>query len=63
MTLSAIDVWCATAASRAVHSVSVLGARALTWNETRRTRAILSRLSAHELNDIGLTRGDIENLR
>lgn len=30
------------------------------WNNERRTRAILSRLSAHELNDIGLCRGDID---
>ena len=30
------------------------------WNDTRRTNKILSRLSAQELDDIGLTRGDID---
>lgn len=30
------------------------------WNDTRRTRKALSQLSAHELDDIGLTRGDID---
>lgn len=32
------------------------------WNNERRTRAILSRLSTHELNDIGLERGDIDSI-
>jgi uncharacterized protein YjiS (DUF1127 family) len=32
------------------------------WNEARRTRAILSKLSAQELDDIGLTRGDIDDI-
>ena len=30
------------------------------WNDTRITRASLSRLSAHELEDIGLSFGDID---
>ena len=30
------------------------------WNKARRTRAVLSRLSAHELDDIGICRGDID---
>ena len=30
------------------------------WNDARITRSMLSRLSAHELDDIGLCRGDIE---
>ena len=30
------------------------------WNKARRTRAILSRMSTHELNDIGISRGDID---
>jgi len=30
------------------------------WNDARATRATLSRLSEHELRDIGLTRGDID---
>lgn len=39
--------------------VTLLGAIA-DWNDTRRTRNVLSQLSAHELDDIGLTRGDID---
>ena len=30
------------------------------WNDTRRTVAALRKLSANQLDDIGLTRGDIE---
>ena len=32
------------------------------WNDTRLTRKALSALSDHELDDIGLTRGDVERL-
>lgn len=32
------------------------------WNDVRRTRNILHKLSAHELDDIGLSRGDIDRL-
>lgn len=31
------------------------------WNDARKTRAALSQLSDHELDDIGLTRGDISS--
>ncbi|MBW7921559.1 MAG: DUF1127 domain-containing protein [Rubellimicrobium sp.] len=31
-----------------------------TWNDARATRATLSRLSEHELRDIGLSRNEIE---
>ena len=31
-----------------------------TWNDARVTRKSLSQLSAHELDDIGLSRGDID---
>ena len=51
----------ASAADRALLSLSGLVSGILHWNETRRTRAALSQLTAHELEDIGLTRGDIEN--
>lgn len=34
----------------------------LTWNDRRATQKMLSKLSDHELEDIGLTRGDILNL-
>ncbi|MYF89712.1 MAG: DUF1127 domain-containing protein [Boseongicola sp. SB0676_bin_33] len=32
------------------------------WNKARRTRAVLSRLSTHELDDIGISRGDIDSI-
>ena len=32
------------------------------WNDVRRTRAVLSKLSDRELTDIGLCRGDIEDI-
>ena len=32
------------------------------WNDARQTRNALSRLSDHELDDIGLTRSDINAL-
>ena len=41
------------------HAAALLGAFA-DWNDTRRTRDVLSKLSAHELDDIGLTRADID---
>jgi uncharacterized protein YjiS (DUF1127 family) len=37
--------------------------RFTTWNDARITRKALSNLSDHELNDIGLTRGEIEQIR
>ena len=50
----------ARAADRALLSLSGLVSGIVHWNETRRTKAALSKLSAHELEDIGLSRGDIE---
>ncbi|MEQ9041631.1 MAG: DUF1127 domain-containing protein [Silicimonas sp.] len=41
--------------------VIALGAIA-DWNDARRTRKVLSQLSPHELDDIGLTRGDIDTI-
>jgi len=34
-----------------------------TWNDTRRTRKALSQLSDRELDDIGLSRGEIDRIR
>ena len=45
---------------RALLSISAMVSSVTTWNENRRTRAALSRLTTHELEDIGLTRGDID---
>ena len=32
------------------------------WNDARATRNTLSKLSDHELEDIGITRGDIDRI-
>lgn len=45
----------------ALKTVGLVG-RMNDWNEARRTRNALSKLSAHELNDIGLERGDIDRI-
>lgn len=39
----------------------VIGA-AIAWNDARVTRKVLEQLSEHELDDIGLTRGDLDRL-
>ncbi len=44
------------AASRALAAISA-------WNEARRTRNALNRLSDRELDDIGLSRADIDFIR
>ena len=49
-------------AYRAVQTVTGLVSGITHWNEMRRTRAALSKLSAHELEDIGLSVGDIDTL-
>lgn len=35
----------------------------VSWNDARMTRKALSKLTDRELDDIGLSRGDIENVR
>ncbi len=50
----------ANVADRAILSLSGLVSGVVHWNEARRTRAVLSKLTAHELEDIGLSRGDID---
>lgn len=52
----------APAADRALLSLSGLVSGFVQWNQTRQTRAALSQLSAHELEDIGLSRGDIDSI-
>lgn len=49
-------------AARADLTLGGVFARLTAWNEARRTRAALSRLTAHELADIGLVRGDIDRI-
>ncbi len=47
---------------RAINAVSNALWAVRNWNEARTTRKALSKLSDRELDDIGLTRGDIEML-
>lgn len=44
-------------------AVSAVLGRITAWNEARITRNALSKLSDRELDDIGLTRGDIYGIR
>ena len=50
----------ATLPERTYLSLSRLVMAVVHWNEARQTRAILSKLSHRELEDIGLSRGDID---
>ena len=52
----------APAARMAGFSSHGLFARIQDWNEARRTRNVLSRLSTQQLDDIGLVRGDIDRI-
>ncbi len=53
----------ASVSDRAFLSLAGVAAQVSSWNEARRTRAVLSKLSLHELSDIGLNPGDIDNIR
>ncbi|MEM8730980.1 MAG: DUF1127 domain-containing protein [Pseudomonadota bacterium] len=47
---------------RILAPVTKLFALIISWNDTRQTRNSLSRLTDRELDDIGLSRGDIEGV-
>jgi len=47
---------------RIVSAVSDLAVAIRDWNDARRTAAALSRLNADQLEDIGLTQGDIRRM-
>lgn len=49
-------------AGRFLRSMQDLIGALATWNDARLTRKALSKLTARELNDIGLTRADIANI-
>lgn len=49
-----------TALSGIDRLMSRISTALIVWNERRMTRNALSRLSDRELEDIGLTRGDID---
>lgn len=52
----------AIATYHVVQWFSDLYADIIAWNDARATRAALSRLSDRELDDIGLCRGDIDDI-
>lgn len=56
--MAAIDFRPSAAPTR--FSVSSLIGAVVAWNDARMTRNSLNKLSARELDDIGLVRGDIE---
>lgn len=45
------------------HLVNGAISSVLAWNDARRTEEALSRLSAHELDDIGLSKADVATMR
>jgi uncharacterized protein YjiS (DUF1127 family) len=51
----------ATVTHRIVAALSGVAGKVRTWNDNRRTVNALRALSPAQLNDIGLTRADIEN--
>lgn len=60
--MSAIDMNRVAAGSNSTGVMASILERLTAWNDMRVTRNSLSRLSDHELNDIGLCRGDIERV-
>ena len=48
--------------ARLVAAFNSLVGSVLTWNDRRTTQKLVSKLSDRELEDIGLTRGDILDL-
>ncbi len=49
-------------AGRIGQTFATLAATIVAWNDTRATRGALAALSDRELEDIGLSRSDIENI-
>jgi uncharacterized protein YjiS (DUF1127 family) len=47
---------------RLVNFFSSIGTQLAAWNDARITRKSLDKLTDHELDDIGLCRGDIEDI-
>ena len=60
-TRTAVAPFGAITIHRVITALSDVVATLRTWNETRRTINTLRALNAARLDDIGLTRGDIEN--
>lgn len=47
---------------RPVQALIAIVAKIAAWNDGRATRKALCRLSDHELDDLGLCRGDIDDI-
>lgn len=60
--MAAYDVTSTAAAKAELGVAGRLFAAFSEWNDARMTRKALSRLSDRELDDIGLTRGDIARI-
>lgn len=60
--MSAIDMNRMATGSRSTGVLTSLMASLRSWNDARVTRNSLSLLSDHELDDIGLCRGDIDRV-
>lgn len=52
----------ATRGTRFGGRLGALVSRFQAWNDVRTTRNALSRLSDHALDDLGLTRGDVDRM-
>lgn len=48
---------------RITNFVEINAEKALKWYQSRQTKNVLSKLTDRELNDIGLSRSDINNIK
>lgn len=60
--MTALSTHTAVPAGRSATGLDRLFARVAIWNNNRQTRRALSKLTARELDDIGLERSDIDRL-
>ena len=60
-TRTAVAPFGAITVHRVVTAISGVADKLRAWNDTRRTVVILRELSAAQLDDIGLTRADVED--
>ncbi|MDG1947506.1 MAG: DUF1127 domain-containing protein [Amylibacter sp.] len=47
---------------RITNFIEINAEKAVKWYQTRQTKIVLSKLTDRELNDIGLSRSDINNI-
>ncbi|MBZ0122893.1 MAG: DUF1127 domain-containing protein [Roseovarius sp.] len=60
--MAVMDIARTASPARVSGGVFSIFSRLVAWYEAYRTRKVLSALSDRELDDIGLTRGDVERL-